>query len=51
MTANTAWPRKRLKYFVDRKTQKAPVERGSHYVGLENVEPWTGRYLPTEAEI
>ena len=51
MTANDALPRKRLKYFVDRKTQKAPVERGSHYVGLENVEPWTGRYLPTEAEI
>ncbi|MGA3018926.1 MAG: restriction endonuclease subunit S, partial [Bryobacteraceae bacterium] len=51
MKVNHRWRSKRLKYVADRATEKASVEPGSHYVGLENVEPWTGRYLPTEAQI
>lgn len=51
MTAIGGWHAKRLKYFVTRKTQKGPVERGGHYIGLENIEPWTGRFIPTDAEI
>lgn len=51
MKAPRQWQVKRLKYAVHRATEKVSVEPGSHYVGLENIEPWTGRYIPTEAEI
>jgi type I restriction enzyme S subunit len=51
LKAPRQWQAKRLKYAVHRSTEKVLVEPGSRYVGLENIESWTGRYLPTEAEI
>src|SRR5579872_1457949 len=46
-----SWANRRVKYLVRRCTEKAPVEPGSHYVGLENIESWTGKYLDSEALI
>ena len=51
MKASCQWRLKRLKYVVERSTQKASVETGSQYIGLENIEPWTGRYMRTETHI
>jgi len=37
-----AWHAKRLKWTVERITRKASGGEG-RYVGLENIEPWSGR--------
>ncbi len=44
------WQTKRLKWVAPRDVRKAGEnDSRRRYVGLENVESWTGRYLPTEA--
>jgi type I restriction enzyme, S subunit len=42
------WEVKRLKYNLQLLTEK--TDRRSHAVALENIEGWTGRFLPTETE-
>jgi len=42
---------RKLKYLVRRYSEKAAIEEGSHYVGLENIQSWTGRYTESEALI
>lgn len=51
MSVRGPWALKRLKYFVDRRTEKAAIDAGSQYVGLENVEPWTGKLVETGSVI
>lgn len=42
------WEVKRLKYNLQLLTEK--TNRRDHAIALENIESWTGRYLPTETE-
>ena len=42
------WEVKRLKYSLRLLTEK--TDRRDHPVALENIESWTGRFLPTETE-
>ena len=42
------WEVKRLKYNLQLLTEK--TNRREHAIALENIESWTGRYLPTETE-
>jgi type I restriction enzyme S subunit len=49
MTPPQGWTRKRLKYWVTRRTEKATATSSSDYIGLENVESWTGRRLLTQS--
>lgn len=47
------WEVKRLKYVALRADDKveADVENPLPYIGLENVEPWTGRLLPLDIDL
>lgn len=42
------WGIRRLKYNLRLLTEK--TDRRDHPVGLENIESWTGRFVPTQAE-
>lgn len=44
------WNRKRLKYCVGLVNENAEGESDLPYVGLEHVESWTGRRLPSDPE-
>ena len=39
------WELKRLKYSVELINQKIPCTRADEYVGLENIESWTGKNI------
>ena len=46
---STKWPAKRLRYVTTLRTQRTEAssdDRG--YVGLENIESWTGRFIQTD---
>jgi type I restriction enzyme S subunit len=45
------WSSRRLKHAVLLECEKALPDADTPYVGLENVESWTGRHVDTEAEI
>jgi type I restriction enzyme S subunit len=49
MTVRVGWMEKRLKYWVSRQTEKSSSGPNSSYIGLENIESWTGRRLTTES--
>ncbi|HET9505367.1 MAG TPA: restriction endonuclease subunit S [Hymenobacter sp.] len=42
------WRAVRLKRLVKWWTIKKEYEEGETYIGLENIEPWTGRIIPSE---
>ena len=42
------WREVRLKRLVSSWAQKREGEEGETYIGLENIEPWTGKILPGE---
>ncbi|WP_210521331.1 restriction endonuclease subunit S [Hymenobacter terricola] len=42
------WREVRLKRLVSSWAQKREYEEGETYIGLENIEPWTGKILPGE---
>jgi len=43
------WEISRFKWTVDHTNQKSEVN-GQNYVGLENIENWTGKYLETKTQ-
>ena len=46
------WGSKRLKFSADLINEKIfATNLGMPYIGLENIESWTGRYLPSEAPV
>ncbi|MEI6841654.1 MAG: restriction endonuclease subunit S [Methanomicrobiales archaeon] len=46
------WGSKRLKFTADLINEKIDATNlGLLYIGLENIESWTGRYLPSEAPV
>ncbi|MGD0354545.1 MAG: restriction endonuclease subunit S [Dehalococcoidia bacterium] len=42
------WEVRRLKYSLSQLTQK--IEQRENPIALENIESWTGRHIPTDAE-
>lgn len=45
----TGWPAKRLKYIAPASTERAEANAAeAGYVGLENIESWTGRLIESE---
>lgn len=45
------WGMKRLKYSVKLNNQKTPCVRADEYVGLENIESWTGKNIPGSQDV
>ena len=46
------WEIRRLKNVVDLRNEKVfSIDSGKPYIGMENVEPWTGRLLDTDLEV
>ena len=43
------WSVKKLKFVCDLKTEKVSTEK-KHVIALENIEGWSGRYIPTDSE-
>ena len=48
----SGWKVKRLKFCASEASNKVQA-RGSEsfYIGMENIESWTGRYIPSESEV
>ncbi len=44
------WEMKKLKYLAIVRDVKQPYINDYDYIGLENIESWTGRYLPSKEE-
>lgn len=44
------WEVKRLKYLVELRTEKQKVDIDSKYIGLENIESLTGKYIESKDE-
>lgn len=49
-TIPKGWKVKKLKYTASNKNHKTPFSSDLFSVALENVESWTGKYLPAEGE-
>jgi type I restriction enzyme, S subunit len=46
--SNSDWERCRLKFAAPQKTERGNLHlQGSDYLGLENIESWTGRLVPS----
>ncbi len=52
VAAANVWPRKKLKYAVSlRRTRVVGADDERPYVGLEQIEPGTGRLVPTASAV
>lgn len=48
----THWQIKKLKYVLEEKNNKQiSIECQLNYIGMENVESWTGQYIETDSEV
>jgi type I restriction enzyme S subunit len=46
------WEIRRLKNVVDLRNEKVfSIDSGKPYIGMENVEPWIGKFLDTDLEV
>ncbi|MEA3238385.1 MAG: restriction endonuclease subunit S, partial [Candidatus Bipolaricaulota bacterium] len=45
------WESRRLKYGVALRNEKREADSDTLYIGMENVESWTGKLLETELEV
>lgn len=44
------WEINKLKYLVELRSEKVKANSTHEYIGMENIESWTGRYLPNNDE-